>query len=169
MYFTVTKKIFVIFAKARQSFFVAILFSLQIYSVAACYIMYEEQNMPDFEINAAPFEILEEVAELILNGAVEVIGMMGYCQHGPEVDNMLSIYPMEEEMTSGKHDGEMGYALPYYDLEAILELFPDLNWGTWSTLDEELMFDIVYKGYDILVTLRAKPWDDNWLDDIEEA
>lgn len=127
-----------------------------------------KKNMITNEINPAPFEIFEEVAELILHNAIEVIGMMGYCQHGPPEENMLSIYPMEEEMTSGKYDGELVYALPHYDLNVITELFPDLIWGRWSTMDNELSFEITYRGYEIFVTLRGSPWEDKALERDED-
>ena len=118
--------------------------------------------MSNLKLNPAPFEILEEVAELILHGAVEVIGMMGYCQCGPLEDNMLCIYPMEEELTSGKYDGEMVHALPSYDLDNIVELFPDIRWGTWSTMDNEVSFEIDYKNYSIFIMLRGQPWSNKW-------
>jgi len=120
------------------------------------------------EIHPAPFEVLEAVAQLILDNAIEVMGTMGYCQHGPEEENMLSIYPMEQELTSGKYDGESVYPLPDYDLETIEDLFPDLRWGTWSTLDSELTFEVTYCGYEIFITLRGRPWHDKWIDNVEE-
>ncbi len=114
--------------------------------------------MTDFDIKPAPFEILEEIAELIINNTVEVMGRIGYCQIGPLKDNVLTIYPVSEELTSGKHDGEIVHAPPNYDLESILELFPDLRWGRWSTLDNTISFEITFRGYQVYVILRGDPF-----------
>jgi hypothetical protein len=107
-----------------------------------------------------PFEILEEVAELIIHNAVEIIGRVGYCKHGPEADSFLSIYPIADEQTSGPYDGEELYPLPHYDLNAIAELFPGMRWGSWSIFHDEISLEIPYKGYHLMVLLRGSPFPD---------